>query len=137
MSWIHVVHAYWWLENNNFWKSVVAFWVTLGLGAVLTAFLRPMRKWKKHRELQQRAAELQQKIADHLDTSTPGGLTDLVSALQTLTEDLSQGEAPDDNGTDLVDDDEIRKRSPSHSGRIEPGHNVIPNARGGNSASHR
>lgn len=129
-----VLHAYWWLEANNLFKAAVAFWVTLFLGVALTALMRPWRAWKTHRDTQE-------KIADRLDTSTPGGLSDLIHALRRITDDLTEGEAPDDNGTDAA-----LKRRASHSGHageprppgIPGSGSVIPGIHhGGGSAGHR
>lgn len=133
-SWAWWFGTYQWLEANNMWKSAVAFGVTLVLGALLSLVVRPVRRWREHKMLQQ-------KIADRLDDTTPGGITALIEAVHKLTGDLKDGETPDDNGSDPaeheIDADDNRKHFPLHSGRIEPGHNVIPDARGGSSASHR
>lgn len=93
-------HAYGWLEENNLWKATVGFWVTLTLSVLLSVLLRPWKRWRKHRAQAERQRQLQEKIADHLDTATPGGLTDLVTVLRDLIEDLQGGEAPDDNGSE-------------------------------------
>jgi len=120
---VWLVHAYWWLENNNLWKAAVAFFVTLFLGIAVGAAMRPWRAFQKHRALQE-------KIADRLDTGTPGGLSDLVDALHSLLGDLEEGDAPDDNGTDI--DGEDRKKRGGHGGHAEAeirphgGHSVIP-----------
>jgi hypothetical protein len=84
---VWVVHSYQWLVANNLWKATVAFWVTLALGTAL----RPWRAWKQHRAAQD-------KIADSLDTSTPGGLTELAASLRKLADAV--GKEPDDNGSD-------------------------------------
>lgn len=141
-----VLHTYWWLEENNFWKSQVAFWVTIALSAIVGVFLRPWRAWKRHKATQEA-------IADRLDTQTPGGLADLVAALKQLTHDLDDGEAPDDNGSDPggreADDDERKRDIRPHGGKgFFPelpqhggghGSSVIPDPLhgGGNSAGHR
>lgn len=144
------LHTYWWLEGNNLWKAVVAFWVTLLLSAVVGLVLRPWQAFKRNREIQE-------KIADHLDTSTPGGITeliqavkalntdspgglsDVVEALYALASDLENGDAPDDNGSDDQrkflhphvhageHNDPLRGVNPLHGG---PGH-------GGGGAAHR
>lgn len=132
-----LVHVWWWLEANNFWKAQVAFWVTMILGTIVGLCLRPWRAWKAHRRTQEQ-------IADRLDTSTPGGLSDLVNVLhELLHEAQDEGEVPDDNGTDSRD---IRKK-PHGSKVVEPPGShielpgthggVIPDIHGGSSASHR
>ena len=72
---MHVAH---WLQVNGFWVAVIAWTVFTGL-TVAVGWL----PWRRNRRMQQ-------KIADSLDTSTPGGLTDLVNAVNKLRE---QGEA--------------------------------------------
>lgn len=131
------IYTYWWLENNNFWKAQVAFWVTILLSAALAACLRPWQAWKRHRETQE-------KIADRLDTKTPGGLADLVKALQEITGDLQGGDAPDDNGTDVPDEDKDeprRQHDGLHLEHVEHDKgNVIQeiiHGHGGSSAGHR
>jgi hypothetical protein len=64
------VHAYHWLEANNLWQALVAWVIFTSLTAAV-AWL----PWKRHRKTER-------EIADSLDTSTPGGLTDLVDALR-------------------------------------------------------
>lgn len=130
-GWAWWIGVYQWLEQNNLWKAAIAFGVTLALGIALTAAMRPWQAWKKHRATQE-------KIADRLDTSTPGGLADLVKALQDVLTSLDKGEMPDDNGSGA-----IRKRD-HHGGHAEseprpPGmHGVVPNVHhGGGSAGHR
>jgi membrane protein implicated in regulation of membrane protease activity len=66
---LHVCH---WLQVNGFWVAVIAWAVFSGLTVI--AGWRP---WRRHRKLQEQ-------IADSLDTSTPGGLTDLVEAVREL-----------------------------------------------------
>jgi hypothetical protein len=121
---MHWMAIFEWLVQNNLLKATVAFWVTLILGGLVTLLLRPWKAFQKRRQLQER-------IADSLDTRTPGGLTELVHKLDML---LQQEEAQededadgDDNGTD------------PHGGRVIPGHGpVIPDIHGGiNGASHR
>jgi len=130
------VHIYWWLEANNLYKATVAFWVTLILGAIAGVVLRPWRAWKRHRETQE-------KIADRLDTSTPGGLSDLMDALHGVLDDTDDGDPPDDNGTDSEDELERRKKGhgSSHAGtdhQDHTEHSIIPNPiHGGGSAGHR
>ena len=130
---VWVVHSYQWLEANNLWKATVAFVVTLLLGVTLGAVMRPWRAWKTHRETQE-------KIADRLDTSTPGGLSDLISALRGVLDDLDEGEAPDDNGSDY------QRRKKGVHGKAEPEreHETEPknvpyvyHQHGGGNASHR
>lgn len=118
-----------WLVNNNLWKATVAFWVTLFLGVMLGAAMRPWRAWKHHREVQE-------KIADRLDTSTPGGLSDLVKALRAVLDELDEGSAPDDNGSDPdVDGDSRHDRT--HGDRAIPGLPHTIEGHGGSSAAHR
>ncbi len=116
------VHVYWWLEGNNLWKAAVAFFVTLILGVALTAFMRPWRAWKRHKNTQE-------KIADMLDTSTPGGLTDVVTAVHRMHSRLEEGDAPDDNGSD----DEFKLFGVPHK---NGGHGSIPNPMHGGGGGH-
>lgn len=113
-----------WLVQNNLFKATVAFGVTLTLGTLVTLCCRPWKAWKHRRQLQER-------IADSLDTTTPGGLTDLVHRLDRLlsSEVGREDEQSDDNdnGTD------------PRGGKMAPGH-VIPDVHdihGGGSAGHR
>ena len=48
--------------------------------AVLTGHVVLWRPWRAHRRAQAQAAADRRLIADRLDTSTPGGITDLVAA---------------------------------------------------------
>ena len=133
---------YQWLETNNLWKASLAFFVTLLLCVGITAAMRPWRAWQKHREIQD-------KIADRLDTSTPGGMADVVKALHRLLDDLDEGDAPDDNGTDIEQAvNRTRKKPrgghhhvPESGERAEPraeSHVNIPNPmHGGGNAGHR
>ncbi len=73
-----LVHAYGWLTGHNLWQSVVGWFVFSLLTAAATWF-----PWRKHKKVQA-------KIADRLDTSTPGGLTDLVEA---VNRSLEQGDS--------------------------------------------
>jgi hypothetical protein len=76
MSPVHYLTAYEWLEREgSLWKAVVGFWVV----AVFTWFLGVL-PWRRHRKTQKQ-------IADRLDTTTPGGLTDLVTAVNELIEE--------------------------------------------------
>lgn len=86
-----------WLVQNNLWKAVVAFWVTLLLGALLGLLLRPWKGVKRRRATQE-------SIADSLDTGTPGGLSTVAEKLQELLNELRGGETPDDNGSDAGHD---------------------------------
>lgn len=76
MWWVHAGH---WLQANGFWVAVVAWSVFTTLTAAV-AWL----PWKRHRKAQKL-------IADRLDTSTPGGLTDVVQAIGNLKEDVDEG----------------------------------------------
>jgi hypothetical protein len=58
-----------WLTANNLWKDALS-WAVF---AVLT-WAATWLPWRKHRKTQA-------KIADSLDTSTPGGLSDLIAAV--------------------------------------------------------
>ena len=112
-----------WLVQNNLLKATVAFWVTLILGAIVGACCRPWKAYKHRRQLQER-------IADSLDTRTPGGLTELVHKLDLLLQQEEaqerEDEDADDNGTD------------PHGGKMLPnGHGIIPDIHGGNNAAHR
>jgi hypothetical protein len=128
---VWVVHGYWWLESNNLYKATVAFFVTLLLGVALGAVMRPWRAWKTHRETQE-------KIADRLDTSTPGGLSDLIHALRGVLDTLDEGEEPDDNGTDLAEG-ERRKKGVRNRAEPERESKSVPYVyhHGGGSAGHR
>jgi hypothetical protein len=64
-----------WLDNDGgLWKAVVAFWV-----AVILGWLIGVLPWRRNRKTQKA-------IADSLNTNTPGGLTDLVTAVNKLVE---------------------------------------------------
>lgn len=67
--------AWHWLVANDLWHAVVATLVSIP-AAVLTAWA----PWKRHRASQRR-------IADLLDTTTPGGLADLNETLKSLGRD--------------------------------------------------
>ena len=125
--------TYSWLEQNNLWKAAVAFFVTVFLGAFLSLLLRPWQRWRRHVEQREHDRQLQEKIADHLDTGTPGGLTDLVSALRELLDDLDGGDAPDDNGSDQP---VRRKFSRGHGEPESRGTRGIPGSHGGGGATH-
>ena len=115
-----------WLVANNLFKATVAFFVTLTLGALLGVVLRPWKAWKAHKRTQER-------IADSLDTTTPGGLTELVHRLDRLLQDEVQREEDEDEGDDNGSD-----RIEAHGGKMTPGHSVIPDIiHGGGSAGHR
>jgi hypothetical protein len=94
------VHCWWWLEANSFWKTVVGF----GILSVLT-FLAGMVPWRKHRHTQRQ-------IADSLDTKTPGGLTDLVNAIEQLAKKRpsDDDDADPEGGPDADDDDADPRR---------------------------
>jgi hypothetical protein len=83
---MHYHTIYQWLEDNNLWKDVLTFCV-FGIMGWLVGFA----PWRRHRKTQ--AA-----IADSLDTSTPGGLTALVDAIQNLAGESDDDEA--DSGSD-------------------------------------
>lgn len=69
MWFMHVCH---WLQVNGFWTAFIA-WNVFGLLTAAVAW----RPWRRSRKVQ---AE----IADRLNTKTPGGLTDLVKAVDKL-----------------------------------------------------
>lgn len=73
---MHWLAIYDWLVNQGLWKALVS-WVVI---AVMTALVgwRPWRKFRK----------TQREIADNLDTSTPGGLTDVMHAVDHLTQEI-------------------------------------------------
>jgi hypothetical protein len=57
---------------NGFWTAVIA-WAVFSVLTVAAGWI----PWRRNRKTQER-------IADSLDTSTPGGLTDLVQAVDKL-----------------------------------------------------
>ncbi len=63
-----------WLVDHNLWQSVVGWLVFTVLTAAVAWF-----PWSKHKRVQAT-------IADRLDTSTPGGLTDVVKAVNRALE---------------------------------------------------
>lgn len=63
--------SFWnWLVANGLYRDIISV-VVVGILAPLVAY----RPWKKHRATQKQ-------IADSLDTSTPGGLTDVLRAVE-------------------------------------------------------
>lgn len=117
-----------WLVANNLFKASVAFCVTVILGALLTLGCRPWKAYKHRRQLQER-------IADSLDTATPGGLTELVHRLDKLLND----EVKREDGEDDEGDDNGSDRIEAHGGKMTLGH-VIPDVHdihGGGNAGHR
>lgn len=134
-GWRWVPGTYEWLEANNLWKATLAFFVTLLLGIGITAAMRPWRAWKHHREMQE-------KIADRLDTSTPGGMADVVNAIQRLLTELDEGEAPDDNGSDIEQAVNRTRKKPRGTRHIsvesgERGDHIPNPMHGGGNAGHR
>jgi hypothetical protein len=70
---VHYHAIYLWLEGEgNLWKAVVAFWV-----AVILGWLVGVLPWLRNRKTREQ-------IADRLNTETPGGLADLVKAINRL-----------------------------------------------------
>jgi hypothetical protein len=116
---VHYAAIFEWLVQNNLFKAAVAFFVTLILGAAVAVITCPWKAWQRRRRTQER-------IADSLDTSTPGGLTDLVHRLDRLLREQDREDA-DDNGTDPRGD---RMMPGGHGG-------IVPDFRGGgNGANH-
>jgi hypothetical protein len=70
--WVH--HVFHWLQVNGFWTACIA-WSVFGILTAAAAW----RPWHRH-------AKVQAEIADRLNTKTPGGLTDLVKAVDKLRE---------------------------------------------------
>jgi hypothetical protein len=68
--WVHAIAH--WLVANNFWVSVLA-WCVFGSLTAIAAW-RPLKRHQK----------TQAKIANDLDTKTPGGLTDVLNAVNKL-----------------------------------------------------
>lgn len=72
--------AYHWLVSNGLWTGTIfAFTgvlVTAALGKAwsLISGIHPFKLWREH-------VRTQKAIAQALDTSTPGGLTDVVAAI--------------------------------------------------------
>lgn len=68
------MHAWHWLVVNGLYRDLIA----AGIGLVVTHAVawRPLRK----------AAARQERIADLLDTDSPGGLADVKGALEKLGE---------------------------------------------------
>lgn len=72
MHW-HTIYA--WLDNDGgLWKAVIGFWIVAGF-----SWLVGVLPWRRSRKVQKQ-------IADRLDTNTPGGLADLVKAIEKLAE---------------------------------------------------
>lgn len=122
-----------WLVANNLFKASVAFCVTVILGALLTLCCRPWKAYKHRRQLQER-------IADSLDTATPGGLTELVHRLDKLLND----EVKREDGEDNEGDDNGSDRIEAHGGKMQVEHiipeHIIPDVHdihGGGNAGHR
>ncbi len=84
MIWIH---AWWWLENNNFWKSTVAWSVGLLLNSAWA-----VRLWLLDRRVKKQRHD---QLLDKLDVTTPGGIADLAKIIRG-----EEVEEPDDNGSD-------------------------------------
>jgi hypothetical protein len=83
MAWYH------WLTDNGLWRSVIGTAVGFVFGIIVA--LRPFRKL--HRSLFH--------IADQLDTTTPGGLTDILHALKPDPDDsAADGSDGAGNGDD-------------------------------------
>jgi hypothetical protein len=113
-----LVHVWWWLQENNLLKAVVAWSVGLLLNSVWA--VRLFVRNRKH----------QKEMLDRLDTQTPGGLGEIKRLLQ--------GEQdPDDNGSDPNDaDDHRRANIPGHSSAVWP--DIMHGMKGGDSgAGHR
>jgi hypothetical protein len=68
--------AYHALVADGLWKDVLSFSIVTA-GAAIVAKVKLIPAWRKHREQQDRTADL-------LDTQTPGGLADVVDALKGL-----------------------------------------------------
>lgn len=75
-----MVAAYEWLVAQGLWNDVVAVLVSLIVARVFWPFLRDA--WVAHVWRQHRMIEQQTRIADLLDTDKPGGLTDVIEALE-------------------------------------------------------
>lgn len=72
---MHWTAIYGWLEDQGgLWKAVVGYAVLGILGWIVGVL-----PWRRSRQTQK-------EIADKLDTTTPGGLTDLVNAVNKLVE---------------------------------------------------
>jgi hypothetical protein len=113
------IHCYWWLENNNLWKSVVSWGTGLLLNAVWA-----IRLWvaSKHRQKEQHA-----QILDGLDVHTPGGLGEL---LRLIKGGEAEGDDPDPHVQQSARDDDDRK---PHS---PLGHGILGPRAGGSGGSH-
>jgi hypothetical protein len=77
---VWLLHTCHWLQVNGLWTAVIA-WMVFSALTVAAAW----RPWSKHRKVQE-------KIADNLDTTTPGGLTDLVRAVNELRGDMTDAD---------------------------------------------
>lgn len=112
------VHVWWWLQENNLLKAVVAWSVGLALNSVWA-----VRLWtKKKREDRLHRAELM----DKLDTGTPGGLGEIKRL-------ISQEQDPnDDNGSDPGPNDSPRKSAPRSSGSWP---DIMHDVKGGGSSA--
>lgn len=117
MFWVHI---YWWLENNNLWKAVVAWSVGLSLNAAWA--IRVWIKQKQHNKA----------VLDKLDTETPGGLGEIKKMIRGEDD-------PDDNGSDPLDGGDERRQQ--HAPGREAGHSSLLDnihvPKGGGSAGHR
>lgn len=68
---MHYHAIYVWLDNDGgLWKAVVGFWIVF-----VFTWLVGVLPWRRSRKVQKQ-------IADSLDTNTPGGLADLVRAIE-------------------------------------------------------
>jgi hypothetical protein len=76
-----MIQVYQWLVANGMWKDILAASI-----AVLVARLFAWKPFKRMRAAQD-------KIQDQLDTSTPGGLTDVLNAI-VASQPGSQGGDP-------------------------------------------
>jgi hypothetical protein len=89
--------AWGWLVANGLLKDAVSWAVFTGLTAAFAWWKgrHLWREWREHKATQERIADHQGRIADLLDTGTPGGLADLVEAVKdALRRDKHHEEQP-------------------------------------------
>lgn len=93
---MHWVAVWDWLVANGLFRDVLA--TAIGLGSAKLLTVRIIREHKQS----------QAQIADLLDTKTPGGLTDVLSAVKEQSGEEPEDDTPDSD--DGEDDEEKRKR---------------------------
>lgn len=116
MFWVHI---WWWLQDNNLVKAVVAWSVGLVLNSVWA-----VRVWMQK---QKRDKEAHAALMDRLDTTTPGGLGEIKRLMRDDEQD------PDDNGSDLNSDEKRKATTTGHSAAMWP--DIMHGVKGGGSGA--